>query len=243
MSSQNPPHHTPPLNATQFVQLLDGIELILFDMDGTLLDLAFDNRFWREHLPKAWAHQHGHAPETALAQLQPHFEAHVGQLTWYSVPFWSQTLGVDVHALKQQHRDQIALRPGTLAMLAHLHARGKRLWLVTNAHPQALALKLGQTGLGAQFEHIISSHDLGHAKEQDGFWDALKQQHPFEASQALMVDDSEPVLHAAARAGLHVLGIESPDSQLGKRRGLHHPALPCWSELMQALVPQAIDPI
>ncbi|MGD8938682.1 MAG: haloacid dehalogenase, partial [Gammaproteobacteria bacterium] len=27
------------------------IDTVLLDMDGTLLDLHFDNHFWREHVP------------------------------------------------------------------------------------------------------------------------------------------------------------------------------------------------
>ena len=29
----------------------ERIDTVLLDMDGTLLDLHFDNHFWREHLP------------------------------------------------------------------------------------------------------------------------------------------------------------------------------------------------
>ena len=33
------------------------IDTVLLDMDGTLLDLSFDNFFWREHLPKEYSRQ------------------------------------------------------------------------------------------------------------------------------------------------------------------------------------------
>ncbi|HBB77952.1 MAG TPA: haloacid dehalogenase, partial [Pseudomonas sp.] len=31
------------------------IDTVLLDMDGTLLDLHFDNQFWLEHLPQRYA--------------------------------------------------------------------------------------------------------------------------------------------------------------------------------------------
>ena len=31
------------------------VETVLLDMDGTLLDLAFDNYFWQEYLPRRYA--------------------------------------------------------------------------------------------------------------------------------------------------------------------------------------------
>lgn len=223
------------MSVEHFERTLDQVTLILFDMDGTLLDLAFDNQFWGEHIPQAWAARHGHSLEQARALLQPRFAAEQGRLSWYSLPFWTDALGLDVAALKHEYRGQIALRPAALHVLDSLRSHGKRLWLVTNAHPLALALKLEQTGLAAYFEHIISSHDLGHAKEQAPFWQALQQRYPFEPARALMIDDSEAVLNAAQQAGLQVLGIQAPDSRLGARQGLYHPALPCWSELLPAL--------
>ena len=33
----------------------NDIETVLLDMDGTLLDLHFDNFFWLEHLPRRYA--------------------------------------------------------------------------------------------------------------------------------------------------------------------------------------------
>ena len=34
------------------------IDNVLLDMDGTLLDLHFDNHFWLEHVPRRYAERH-----------------------------------------------------------------------------------------------------------------------------------------------------------------------------------------
>lgn len=31
------------------------VDTVLLDMDGTLLDLAFDNYFWQKLVPETWA--------------------------------------------------------------------------------------------------------------------------------------------------------------------------------------------
>jgi len=36
-----------------------AIDTVLLDMDGTLLDLHYDNHFWMEHLPQRYAELHG----------------------------------------------------------------------------------------------------------------------------------------------------------------------------------------
>ena len=43
------------------------IDTVLLDLDGTLLDLHFDNYFWCQHLPLCYARRHGIAlPEDAI---------------------------------------------------------------------------------------------------------------------------------------------------------------------------------
>ena len=37
----------------------DNIDTVLLDMDGTLLDLAFDNWFWQRHVPEQYALNRG----------------------------------------------------------------------------------------------------------------------------------------------------------------------------------------
>ena len=37
----------------------ENIETVLLDMDGTLLDLHFDNHFWLQHVPVCYAEKHG----------------------------------------------------------------------------------------------------------------------------------------------------------------------------------------
>ena len=44
------------------------IDTVLLDMDGTLLDLHFDNHFWLEHLPQRYA---GSSSASAAARLMP----------------------------------------------------------------------------------------------------------------------------------------------------------------------------
>lgn len=211
------------------------IDTVMFDMDGTLLDLAFDNFFWREAVIDAWADAQQVTREYAIEKLVPLFRAQEGCLNWYSLPYWSETLQLDLQALKAHHSDLISLRAGVPALLSTLKSHGKELWLVTNAHPQALEIKLNKTGLSNFFQTIISSHEYGFAKEQINFWCEMQETNPFTPSRSLMIDDSEPVLHAAKAFGLNVLGIEQPDSQLPARENLHHPTLSDWSELVYGL--------
>jgi 5'-nucleotidase len=51
----------------------DHYDTVLLDMDGTLLDLRFDNFFWQELVPSRYAALHGLPHEEAVAVLEPRF--------------------------------------------------------------------------------------------------------------------------------------------------------------------------
>ena len=66
------------------------INSVFLDMDGTLLDLHFDNHFWREHVPQRYAEQHNIALEDAKSSLFDRFKLKEGTLDWYCVEYWSR---------------------------------------------------------------------------------------------------------------------------------------------------------
>jgi putative hydrolase of the HAD superfamily len=191
----------------------DLIDTVLLDMDGTLLDLRFDNWFWQEHLPAVFAAQHRLEPEAALALLTPRFEAARGRLDWYCIDYWSRELELDIRAIKRGVREQVAWVPGALEFLARLAALGKQRVLVTNAHPQTFAIKDEHVALGRHLDRTYSSHAFGAPKEDPLFWPRFHATQPFDPARTLLVDDSLPVLAAACGFGIGWLrAIRRPDS-------------------------------
>jgi FMN phosphatase YigB (HAD superfamily) len=115
------------------------IDTVFLDMDGTLLDLYFDNHFWREHMPRRYAEYHGLDEAVARSHLDAHYDRHAGTLNWYCVDFWSSELALDIVALKEEVVHLIAVRPDVPAFLQAVRASGRRVTMVTNAHPKASA--------------------------------------------------------------------------------------------------------
>ena len=190
------------------------IDTVLLDMDGTLLDLHFDNQFWLHHLPQRYADKHGIALDAALAELLPLFQRHAGQLAWYCLDFWSRELDLPVRALKEEIAHLIALRPDADRFLAALRTAGKRVALITNAHRDSLSLKMERIELAPYFDRLISSHDYGFPKEDQQFWFALQQDFGFDPARSLFIDDSLPILRSARDYGIaHLLGVRQPDSR------------------------------
>lgn len=191
----------------------NAIDHVLLDLDGTLLDLDFDNHFWQVLVPRVWGAARGLDPAAALRQLQPRFAACSGTLRWYSTEYWSGELGLDIAALKREDAGRIRWLPGAQRFLAAARARGKQLVLLTNAHPEALAIKHERTDVLSHFDHSYSSHTLGAPKEDARFWQALRAVLPHDSTRCLFVDDSATVLRAAQQAGIGLVrAIRRPDS-------------------------------
>jgi len=214
----------------------NNIDYVLLDMDGTLLDLHFDNYFWLEHLPACYAEEQGMPYIEAKQYLQGLFSQHTGTLNWYCTDFWSRALNLSIVQLKQQVASRIAPRQGALAFLAALQQAGKRLILATNAHRDSLNLKMQRVPLNLYFERLISSHDYGYPKEDARFWTALSEDLELNPARCLLIDDSLAVLRSAQRFGIaHLLAVGQPDSQLPPKDTEEFAAVHDWPLLLCGL--------
>ncbi|SET52021.1 GMP/IMP nucleotidase [Pseudomonas graminis] len=212
------------------------IDTVLLDMDGTLLDLHFDNHFWLEHLPRRYAEVHGVSVAMAHMELMPLFEKNAGTLNWYCTDFWSSELNLPVKDLKVEIAHLIALRPDAETFLAAIKQAGKRVIMITNAHRDSLSLKMERLELAPYFERLISSHDYGYPKENPQFWDALQDDIKFDPARSLFIDDTLPILRSAGRYGIgHLLAVREPDSRKGPKDTEEFEAVEDYRTLIQGL--------
>lgn len=214
------------------------LETVFLDMDGTLLDLHFDSHFWLKHLPRRYAEHNNLSRQQARELIVPMIMSERGSLNWYCTDYWSNRLSLDITGLKAEIAGRIAYRPHVIDFLDALRGAGLRSVIVTNCHPDPLALKLERTGLDQRVDRIVSSHELGKPKEDPTFWSDLAQREHYRPDATLMVDDSFPVLESAHRAGIdQCLAILTPDSKQPPSR--KHPEFPCihhFDEVTPALL-------
>jgi len=209
------------------------IDQLLLDMDGTLLDLHFDNHFWLEYVPKRYAEARGLPLQDARQQLFSRYKSIEGTLEWYCVDHWSRELGLDIALLKAEVGHLIAVHPHVVDFLDAVRVGGRRVALVTNAHQKSLALKLQRTRLGGHFDAVICAHDLGLPKEDAAFWERLQQVEPFDPRRTLFVDDNETVLASASDYGIRwLLAVLAPDTRGPLREPGKFPAIRDFSEIM-----------
>jgi len=199
--------------------LLDDCDTLMLDMDGTLLDLAYDNYMWLEHIPAEYALQNGLTENEARERLYAIMKSLEGQLDWYCLEHWSDALSLDIAALHRDQNERIGFLPGAREFLEKVSAHHVRLLMVTNSHQHTLDIKTEVTGIVEYFDDVYTSHGLGHAKEDQPFWHALQEAADFDRHKTAFIDDNVSVLQCAREYGIgSLLHITRPDS----RRPPHH---------------------
>lgn len=209
------------------------IDTVLLDLDGTLLDQAYDNHIWRDLVPQRFAVRHGMDLHAAYAEIARRFAARSGTLDWYCIEYWSRDLDVDIGALHREVRSHVAWLPGAREFLAALRAAGKRTVLLTNSHPIALAVKHEETGVLDHLDAASTSHDFGAPKENPKFWEAARAHYAFDPARSLFVDDNSKMLVAAKAAGVRwVYGVRHWDTKGSRREHVEHDAVDSVSDLI-----------
>ena len=205
-------------------------------MDGTLLDLAYDDFIWNNQLPIRYAETHGCTLEQSNQALFQFYQEHNHTLNWYSTRFWSAKVGLDTLALQHEFKHKVALRSGCMELLDALKAQDYPCWIATNADCAGLQFKLEQMQIAHYFDVIISSESIGYAKESIEFWQNLHTLHPFCLDSAYFIDDTEKVLNSAKKFGIgNLITIAQPSSKGKIRDESAYPILNHLTDLMQML--------
>jgi len=218
------------------------ISTVLIDMDGTILDLHFDNHFWLEHLPLRYSEKMSISLDAAKEKLKADYLAVVGTIEWYCLDYWSEQTNMSIKELKQEVQHLIKLRSDASDFLLALKANGKDIVLVTNAHPEALSLKIERTQLDQYFDTLYSTHEFGVTKESQLLWQRLQEKHGFDRSKTLFIDDSIEIIKSAQQYGIkHLLAISNPDSKKSANIITEFPSINSYDKLTAQLVSLVVD--
>lgn len=128
--------------------------------------------------------------------------------------------------MQLEFKHQVTARKGCYELLNYLKTQQYPIWLATNADVAGLNFKLQQMNLKQYFDVIVSSEEIGHAKEEIEFWQILSTQHDFDPQYCYFIDDTEKVLNSAQKFGIkHLISIMQPSSEQSARDSFPYPML------------------
>lgn len=183
----------------------EEIDVVLLDMDGTLLDKYFDDYFWEHLVPQKYAEKHNITFKKAKKELFKRYKSQERTLNWTDIDFWSRDLDLDIPALKEQIKHLIEVHPNVEEFLQKLKSQKKSLYLITNAHYKVLDLKMKKTDLGKYFDRCITSFEIGYPKELLQFWKEIEKIIEFNKEKTLFIDDTPEILRTAKDFGIKYL--------------------------------------
>lgn len=191
-----------------------AIDLLLFDLDGTLIDsvpqlhLAVDAALQACGLPGATLEQVkqwiGNGADMLLRRAMTHsYEVQdnidLGLLARVRAEF-------DARYLAGLDRD-FTLFPGVSSVLSQLHAVGYRLAVVTNKPHPFVAPLLAEAGLSSLFDCVLGGDLLPQRKPDPAPLLHVCTQLQVSPARSLMIGDSRNDVLAARAAGIPVVGL------------------------------------
>ena len=193
---------------------MKDIKYVLLDMDGTLLDLYFDDYFWGHLVPEKYAEKHDMTFGAAKDLLYKTYKSHEQTLNWCDIDFWTRELKMDIPALKEQIRHLIEVHPHVIDFLKLMREQKKKVYLLTNAHSKTVKIKFRKTQIGKYFDDVLCSFDVGYPKEFIEFWQRAQKKLGFDKEHSLFIDDTEGCLLSAREFGIkHLLFKASANSK------------------------------
>ena len=211
----------------------DQIDCVFLDMDGTLLDKYYDDYFWEHFVPEVYAAKNQVDIADARKLLLKTYQSVENTLQWTDLHYWSDRLGLDIVALKREISHLVNIHPHIIDYFKHMQKMEKKLYLVTNAHPKALKVKMEQVPIENWFQRLICSEEVGIAKEQPEFWHKLQHLLPYDKERTLFADDTEKVLHSAREYGIqHLIHIAKPSSRLPVKFSVHYQSIVKFQDLI-----------
>lgn len=109
---------------------------------------------------------------------------------------------------------RLKLFPGVLSMLETLHAKGKKVYLLSNAQALFTRPELTLLGLDTRLDGIVLSSEIGRKKPDPDFFRTILERYNLDPAETVMVGNDDLCdCHGAAGAGLdsyYVFTAQSP---------------------------------
>ena len=181
---------------------LNSTTAILSDLDGVILNLDYDIKFWESWLPEHVANQSNQNLEEIKTKIQAEIDTQRGTLNFYDLNYWDDLLNVDCIEIMKEQEEKCSYLEGSYEALQRLSNLQNPKHILTNGDPRAQEYKAETQDFLEFFDSIFYSMHTGYSKEQKEFWALARHNLNLDFEDAIFIDDDFKVVTAAIKVGI-----------------------------------------
>jgi len=133
------------------------VEIVSFDLDGTLIKRRFADYFWLELIPKHYSRKYGLAIDEAREiVIRKYEEVGVDDIRWYTPEYWINLFKLNFNVKEELNNIKHLAEPYPDAIEVLKNLYGKYILIVaTNAHKEFVDVEVRVIG-EKYFKHLFS---------------------------------------------------------------------------------------
>jgi FMN phosphatase YigB (HAD superfamily) len=212
---------------------LNSTTAILSDLDGVILNLEYDIKFWELWLPEHVASQLNQNLEEVKTKIRAEIDAQRGTLNFYNLNYWDDWLNVDCMEIIREQEEKCSYLAGSYEALQRLSTLKNPKHILTNGDPRAQEYKAETQNFLEFFDSIFYSMQTGYSKEQKEFWALARHNLNLDFEDAIFIDDDFKVVTAAIKAGIKQVVWITPGKNIILQNGVE--TFPSLAGLVNAI--------
>ena len=212
---------------------LNSTTAILSDLDGVILDLSYDIKFWELWLPEHVADKANQSIEEAQEKIQAEIDAQRGTLNFYDLNYWDDLLNVDCMEIIKEQEEKCSYLEGSYEALERLATFKNPKHILTNGDPRIQEYKAEIQDFLKFFDSIFYSMHAGYPKEEKEFWALARHNLNLDFEDAIFIDDDFKVVTAAVKAGIKQVIWITPGKNRILQNGIE--TFPSLNDLVDAI--------
>lgn len=188
--------------------ILEGIEAVIFDLDGTLVDSmwvwgAIDEEDFKRH---------GHpVPEGLQASISGMSFTETAEYIKRTYPFFTETVEEMKSNWSQMaeeaYRTQVMLKPGAYEFLTYMKQQGIQMGVASSNFIGLVETVLNARGIREMFRSVHTSCEVAHGKPEPDIYLLVASELGVAPEHCLVFEDILEGIQAGKRAGMRTCAI------------------------------------